>query len=101
LVNSLCGPTHSLRRRWSYAPLEEVVVRVYFHLKDAHEVLLDVEGVEVTDLHEVRAQAAMAIEELRSDDVQYWSGWTLTAVDAAGRILFSVDLATNVWSERV
>ena len=77
-------------------------MRVYFHLKDAHEVLLDsLEGVEVTDLHEVPARAAMAIEELRSDDVQYWSGWTVTAVDAAGRVLFAVDLDSDVWSEGV
>ena len=74
-------------------------MRIYFHLKDAHEVLLDVEGVEVSDPHEARNQAALVIEELRPKDVQYWSGWTLTAIDASGRVLFSVDLDSNVWSE--
>jgi hypothetical protein len=29
--------------------VEEAVVRIYFHLKSAHEVLLDVEGVEMSD----------------------------------------------------
>jgi hypothetical protein len=66
-------------------------------LKDAHEVLLDVEGVEVSDPHEARVQAALVIEELRPTDAQYWSGWTLTAT-AAGRVLFAVDLDSNVGS---
>jgi Domain of unknown function (DUF6894) len=76
-------------------------VRIYFHLKDAHEVLLDVEGVEVSDPNEARVQAALVIEELRLADAQYWSGWTLTAIAAGGRVLFSVDLDSNVWSEGV
>jgi hypothetical protein len=70
-------------------------VRMYFHLKDAHEVVLDVEGVEVSDPQEARVQAALVIEELRPTDAQYWSGWTLTAT-AAGRVLFAVDLDSNV-----
>ena len=74
-------------------------MRIYFHLKRGHEVLLDVEGVEVSDPQEARVQAALALEELRPTDVRYWSGWTLTAVDAAGRVLFSVDLDSNVWTQ--
>jgi hypothetical protein len=66
-------------------------------LKNAHEVLLDGEGVEVSDPHEARVQAALVIEELRPKDAQYWSGWTLTAT-AAGRVLFAVDLDSNVWT---
>ena len=74
---------------------------MYFHLKDAHEVVLDVEGVEVSDPQEARVEAAFVIEELRPKDVQYWSGWTLTAIAAGGRVLFSVDLDSNIWSEGV
>ena len=77
--------------------VEEAVVRLYFHLKDAHEVLLDMEGVELSDPHEARVQAALVIEELRPTDAQYWSGWTLTAT-AAGRVRFAVDLESNVGS---
>jgi hypothetical protein len=77
---------------------EEGSVRIYFHLRSGHEVLLDREGVEVSDPHEARVQAALVIEELRPTDAQYWSGWTLTAVDAAGRVLFAVDLDSNVRS---
>jgi hypothetical protein len=66
-------------------------------LKDAHEVLLDVEGVEVSDPHEARVQAALVLEELRPTEAQYWSGWTLTAT-AGGRVLFAVNLDSNVGS---
>ena len=76
---------------------EEAVVRIYFHLRDGHEVLLDGEGVEVSDPHEARVQAALVIEELRLTEAQYWSGWTLTAT-AGGRVLFAVDLDSNVWT---
>src|SRR5687767_11047376 len=76
---------------------EEAVVRIYFHLRHANEVLLDVEGVEVSDPQEARVQAALVIEELRATDAQYWSGWTLTAT-VAGRVLFAVDLDSNVGS---
>jgi hypothetical protein len=78
--------------------VEEAVVRIYFHLKSAHEILLDGEGVEVSDPQEARVQAARLIEELRPQEAQYWSGWTLTATDAAGRVLFAVDLDSNVGS---
>ena len=61
-------------------------------------MLLDAEGVEVPDPQEARIQAALVLEELRPTDVQYWSGWTLTAVDAAGHVLFAVDLDSDVWS---
>src|SRR5687768_17394204 len=76
-------------------------MRIYFHLKNTNEVLLDTEGVEVSDPQEARAQAALVIEELRPKDVECWSGWTLTAMAAGGRVLFSVDLESNVWSEGV
>jgi hypothetical protein len=79
-----------MSRRQSFA--------IYFHLKDSHEVLPDVEGVEVSDPQEARVQAVLLIEELRPNEAQYWSGWTLNAADAAGRVLFAVDLDSNVWS---
>ena len=67
-------------------------MHVYFHLKDAHEVIRDTEGVEVSDVQEARVHAVRAIEELRQQEGQHWSGWTLAATDAAGQILFTVDL---------
>ncbi len=71
-------------------------MRIYFHLKSAHELILDPEGVEVSDPQEARVQAVLVIEELRLTDAQYWSGWTLAATDAAGGVLFTVDLTSTV-----
>ena len=50
------------------------------------------------DLEEDIALRGIVIEELRPKEAQYWSGWTLTATDAAGQVLFAVDLDSNIWS---
>ena len=71
-------------------------MRIYFHLKSAHEVILDPKGVELSDLQEARVHALEVIEELRPKDAQYWSGWTLAATDAAGAVLFTIDLDSTV-----
>ena len=76
--------------------LEWWPVRIYFHLKDAHEVLPDDQGVEVAGPQQARAQALEVINELRQKDACYWSGWTLVAVDDAGDRLFSLNLANPV-----
>ena len=67
-------------------------MRIYYHLKDSHESILDEKGVEVSDREEARAQASRVIEELRQADSRYWSGWVLIAADEAGNRLFSIDL---------
>jgi len=71
-------------------------VRIYFHLKDAHETIVDDEGVEVGGTREARIQAHLAIEELQEEDSRNWSGWTLEVTDAAGRVLFTLDLDSPV-----
>jgi hypothetical protein len=76
--------------------VEEAAVRIYFHLKSAHTVILDPEGVEVSDPQEARVQALEVIDELRQKDAQSWSGWTLAATDAAGSVLFMVELTSIV-----
>ena len=60
-------------------------MRIYFHLKDAHHVLPDDNGVEVSGPEEVRDQALRVVEELREKDARHWSGWSLVAADAARR----------------
>jgi hypothetical protein len=70
-------------------------VRVYFHLTSAHDVILDSEGVEVSDLQEARVQAIRAIEEVRQEDASAardWLGWTLAVADERGTVLFSLGL---------
>jgi Domain of unknown function (DUF6894) len=67
-------------------------VRIYFHLKNAHNVLPDDNGVEVAGPEEAREQALQVVQELQQKDARYWSGWTLVAADAAGNVLFTLDL---------
>jgi len=62
-------------------------------LNGSDVVIRDDEGVEVCGPHEARIQAVLAIEELQQVDARDWSGWTLEATDAAGRVLFTLDLA--------
>ena len=71
-------------------------MRIYFHLKDAHETILDDEGVEVVGTREARIQALLAVDELQEEDPRNWLGWTLEATDAAGRVLFAIDLDSPV-----
>jgi len=50
-------------------------VRIYLHLKDVHQTIVDDEGVEVCGTREARIQALLAIEELQEEDARDWSGW--------------------------
>jgi hypothetical protein len=71
------------------------VARYYFHLVSPHEVILDDEGVEVTDLAEARAEALKTIDELRRESpsaAEGWEGWRLDVADAAGSVVFSISL---------
>jgi hypothetical protein len=70
-------------------------MRVYFHLRTEHSSIPDVQGVEVTDLEQARADALELLCDFRQEDgcaVGDLSGWTLEATDAAGRVVFWLDL---------
>ncbi len=71
-------------------------MRIHFHVRKAQVVIPDPEGVEVSGPEEARVQALLAIEELQKEEDQDWSGWTLVAVDAAGNVLFTLDLDAPV-----
>ena len=52
-------------------------------------------GVEVSDVDEARQVALEMIRKLRQENppvAQDWSGWTISAVDPAGSIVFTLDL---------
>ncbi len=73
-------------------------MRLYFHLRDRDHFMPDAEGVEVDDLEQARAAALEMLRELRQEDpsaARGWSGWTLDATDAAGRVVFSLDLGSS------
>jgi hypothetical protein len=70
-------------------------MRCYFNLGDGSEVILDREGIEVSGFEEAHAEALHVIREQRQADpvaAREWSGWTLSAVDSTGQLLFSIPL---------
>ena len=71
------------------------LMRCYFHLVNSHEEILDDEGVQVSDLEDAKAQALVAIDEIRKEAIQLgasWQGWRLEIADASGRVLASLSL---------
>jgi len=70
-------------------------MQLYFDLKNDPYTLPDVHGVEVSDMAEAWRVALEMIRKLRQEDpsvAQDWSGWTISAVDPAGSVLFTLDL---------
>ncbi len=71
-------------------------MRCYFHLVNSHEEILDDEGIEVSNFEDAKAQALIAVVELRreySDVIDDWSGWRLEIVCPEGRLLHSIPLS--------
>jgi hypothetical protein len=75
-------------------------MRCYFHLVNSHEEILDDEGIEVLNLEDVKAQALVAIEDIREEAIQLdasWRGWRLDIVDPSGRVLLSIPLDPTIY----
>jgi hypothetical protein len=72
-----------------------VIMRCYFNLIDGYERILDLDGIEVSNLDQARLQAVKAIEELLEEDdgiSEDWRSWTLEVTNEDGRVLFSIPL---------
>ncbi len=70
-------------------------MHLYFDLKDSEHTLPDVHGVEVSDIHEAWRVALEMTRKLRQEDpsaAEDWSGWTISAVDPFGTVVFMLDL---------
>lgn len=70
-------------------------MRCYFNLIDGYERILDLDGIEVSNLDQARLQAVKAIEELLEEDdgiSEDWRSWTLEVTNEDGRVLFSIPL---------
>ncbi len=70
-------------------------MRCYFHLVDSHEEILDDEGIEASNLEIAKAQAMLAIDDLRNEAIEAgasWQGWQLDIADPSGRVLASLCL---------
>ena len=78
---------------WTEVPA--TLMRCYFHLVNSHEEILDNEGIEVSDLEAAKAQALVAIEDIREEAIQAgasWQGWRLEITDPSGRVLACLSL---------
>lgn len=74
-------------------------MRCYFHLVSNHEEIVDDTGIEVDNLECAKAQALLAIDELREElgaEVEDWSGWRLNIVCPLGTILYTALLVETV-----
>jgi len=75
-------------------------MRCFFHVMAPNDVVLDVTGIDVPDIAEAWAQAALAVSEFfveeDIDDGEGWEGWTLEAFDGSGNPLFSMPIVRQV-----
>jgi hypothetical protein len=74
-------------------------MRCFFHLMSNHDEIVDNSGIEVQDLENAKAQAQIAIEELRAEigtEASDWSGWRLEIVCPLGTLLHSMQLTETV-----
>ena len=70
-------------------------MRCHFDLIDAHQTLIDDQGVEVADVDEARTLARDAIREAIQEGALNLAdclGWRLEARDASGAVLFAIRL---------
>jgi hypothetical protein len=70
-------------------------MRVYFHLINSSERILDNTGIEVLNVEAAQHEALKAIRELRQEadhNAEVWHGWRLDAVDINDELLFSIPL---------
>ena len=72
----------------------ELMPRYFFHISRGKHTFTDSAGVELVGIAAARTHATTKIRDMRatlpSGHLQDWSGWTMTAVDAKGKIVFEV-----------
>jgi hypothetical protein len=70
------------------------VPRYFFHFSDGKRQFTDDTGEELSGLVAARAHATKHVRELKTamcnPIIQDLSGWTMTVVDANGKIVFSI-----------
>jgi hypothetical protein len=70
-------------------------MRIFFHLTNGHDSILDEEGLEVTELASAQREVLRTIDEIRQTDASQaheWNGWMLSVVSDAGAMILSLDL---------
>ena len=68
-------------------------MRLFFHLFDGTDVILDPDGVEVDDLDETSDAILADVAELRREfSIEERRGWVLRVTDGSGTTLLSIPL---------
>jgi hypothetical protein len=70
-------------------------MRIFFHLTNGHDSILDEEGLEVAELSSAQQEVLRTIDEIRQKEASHiheWTGWMLSVVSDAGSVILSVDL---------
>jgi hypothetical protein len=74
-------------------------MRLYFHLVASRNMVLDLEGIEVTDPGQAQTEAMRLLAEMWQEDRsarQDWSGWMMRVTEGSGRVVLSLDLNGGV-----
>jgi len=77
-------------------------MRIFFHLRNGSEAILDHEGVEATSVNDARAQAHLAIQQMHREDGASacdWREWRLAAADQDGKPLFALALSSTTLAD--
>jgi len=68
-------------------------MRLFFHLFDGTDVILDPDGIEVDDLDETSDAILADVAELRREfPIEERRGWVLRVTDGSGTTLLSIPL---------
>lgn len=68
-------------------------MRLFFHLFDGAEVILDHDGVEVDSLEDASEAISADVAELQREfPIEDRQGWTLAVTDGSGATLLSIAL---------
>jgi hypothetical protein len=69
-------------------------MKIYFHATDGERHIRDEKGIEVADVEQAREQSLRTLAEFRREQglEDGLSGWRLQVVDAAGLVVFTLDL---------
>jgi hypothetical protein len=73
-------------------------MRLFFHLTNGRDLILDEEGIDVADLERAEREARAAVQELRQEndfDPLRWHGWRLEVTDPAGTVLMRISLSQD------
>jgi hypothetical protein len=66
--------------------------RYFFHLANATERIVDLQGVELIDTGRVMLEALHVVADLLERKEEWWGGWLLQVEDDAGTVVARIEL---------